>query len=561
MATRIIFPSRDEFLPFHSDEASVGLNGLTIPREGLSMTHFTRSFHQPASNLRSHNTGGILDRIYALIAVTTLVSGTLYPTPANAKDHVLVIGGGPTADHSEISIERNVGFFRETSSHLDFGTDNTTVLFASGSSRLPDVCLKHIVPEANLVMGLLSDKTRGLDLTFRHHALPNVAGASTRSQVLRELSRLGNTLTPNDRCLIYVTAHGGKSKEPAQGVIHLWGSEKITVRDVAVALKRWNAKVPVVFVMVQCYSGSFAHLLFNEGDRNMGLTDRPIATFLATTRDRPAAGCTPDTKQENYHEYSTYFWAALGGMDRLGYRTKRPDINGDGLVDASEAHAYVIVNSDTIDIPQKTSDLFLSEFSPTGNDAVKAEWLSFEELIDMAFPIEKWTLNGLSRELAVSGSTPIRTAKQRADRIKRQRSSNSKAIKKLEKSNRDRAKKMMSRVAKHWPFLKNPWQPDSMDLVNNRSEEFLQAVKTGSDYDALMAGRSELKALKAEDLSLEKKWAKLQRYIHLAEVVARRNNLMLAGSQENVEYFQRLVQLESSFPRSKPTGSIIPVAN
>ena len=100
--------------------------------------------------------------------------------------------------------------------------------------------------------------------------------------------------------------------------------------------------------MVQCYSGGFANIIFNEGDADKGLTDHTRAGFCATLHTRLAAGCTPDINEANYREYSTYFWEALFGETRLGKKVKKPDYDGDGKTSYAEAHAYTILKSSTI---------------------------------------------------------------------------------------------------------------------------------------------------------------------------------------------------------------------
>ena len=52
--------------------------------------------------------------------------------------------------------------------------------------------------------------------------------------------------------------------------------------------------------------------------------DHPRKSWLSlTVHDRPAAGCTPDINEANYAEYSSYFIAALSGIDRLGQTIDR----------------------------------------------------------------------------------------------------------------------------------------------------------------------------------------------------------------------------------------------
>src|SRR5690606_7292345 len=82
--------------------------------------------------------------------------------------------------------------------------------------------------------------------------------------------------------------------------------------------------------------------------------------------DRPAAGCTSEAREASYQEYSTFFWAALGGKTRTGESIERPDYDGDGCTSLAEAHAYTVIESDTLDIPNCTSDQLLRRYSRLG---------------------------------------------------------------------------------------------------------------------------------------------------------------------------------------------------
>ena len=115
--------------------------------------------------------------------------------------------------------------------------------------------------------------------------------------------------------------------------------------------------------MVQCFSGGFADVIYDQADPRRGLSPRNRCGFFATTFDRTAAGCTPDIMLDDYREYSTYFWAALCGHTRTGKPVEQPDFLDDGRIGMSEAHAYTMIHSETVDIPVKTSDTFLRQYS------------------------------------------------------------------------------------------------------------------------------------------------------------------------------------------------------
>ena len=118
--------------------------------------------------------------------------------------------------------------------------------------------------------------------------------------------------------------------------------------------------------MVQCYAGGFAHTIFDKADANAGLSTSDRCGFFAQVHDRGAAGCTPDANDADYEEYSSYFWVALAGKSRVGKAVDTADYDKNGQVSFAEAHAYAMIESDTIDVPVRTSGVLLRQYSELG---------------------------------------------------------------------------------------------------------------------------------------------------------------------------------------------------
>ena len=55
--------------------------------------------------------------------------------------------------------------------------------------------------------------------------------------------------------------------------MYLWQDKNLRVSEFVKELDKLPTEVPVTVVMVQCYSGGFANIIFNEGDANKGLTN------------------------------------------------------------------------------------------------------------------------------------------------------------------------------------------------------------------------------------------------------------------------------------------------
>ncbi|HEX8913167.1 MAG TPA: hypothetical protein VF796_12480, partial [Humisphaera sp.] len=294
---------------------------------------------------------------------------------ALASDHFLTIGGGDAPTHNQVSLEKNVLYLQRVLDDIGAGQSHHDIYFSDGSDPGRDLQCHGAgqVPRANrLLARVLTGNETALAVEYRDQAIAHVAGPSNRKSLGDWFDKTGKNLPDGDRLIIYFTGHGGGGQRnaPRNTNLTMWREQSMPVKEFVGLLDKLPPKVQVVIVMVQCHSGGFADVIFKNGDyaanKPDALAAAPRVGFFATVAERPAAGCTPDINEENYREYSTYFWEAISGKTRLGSSVRKPDYDGDGKVSFAEAHAYVKLTSTTIDIPVCTSDNFLRAFSRTG---------------------------------------------------------------------------------------------------------------------------------------------------------------------------------------------------
>jgi thiol-disulfide isomerase/thioredoxin len=179
----------------------------------------------------------------------------------------------------------------------------------------------------------------GARLTNTHWA--GVTLHPARQAALREwFEAARKRIVPGDQLLIFVTDHGtGDRDDPDSSAISLW-REKLTVREFKALLARLPAGVQVVMVMSQCYSGAFANVVSDGGP-----SDPPgdVCGFFSTTGQQRAYGCYPEGRDRDKIGHAFHF------IEALGRRTT-----------TSEAHADVLADDDTPDVPLRTSDAYLS---------------------------------------------------------------------------------------------------------------------------------------------------------------------------------------------------------
>ena len=308
----------------------------------------------------------------------------------------------------------------------------------------------------------------------------------------------------------------------------MWGKQSITARELTERIATLPEGVTVVVVMVQCYCGGFASMIFDNADQAGDLTDRDLCGFFATTHNRPAAGCSPDIDEQNYQEYSSFFWEGLSAISRLGQSVTLPDYDQDGQVSFAEAHAYVVLTSDTIDIPTKTSDLFLRKYSEFGDEDHQHRMplmADRETVLAAADPSEQAVIRGLTAALSLDDQSPVQAARQLARRLHRERARKQRDLARLTKRRQQLRKVIAASLESMWPELANPFHPASVDLFTIHGTEFVQAVESHPDFSEIRELSENIAALQQEQHTLQKKWVKCQRLIRTVENVVLASNL------------------------------------
>lgn len=495
-----------------------------------------------------------------------LVFATLLalPYPAVGKDYFLTIGGGYAPDGNQASLEKNVLFFERVLQEQKVPPGQQSVYFADGLEADADLQVldAQSVPKANRLMAEFFGDEEDLGLFYRNHAVPGVRASTNKENIVRWFSEVGPTLQAGDRLILYVTSHGEPSRDrgnPYETAISLWDNQRIRVSELAAQLDTLPAGVSVTAIMVQCYTGGFARLIYKDADPEQGLSPQRRCGFFATVHDRVAAGCTPDVDKASYVEYSSYFWEALGGRKQTGEAIVRPDYDGDGRVSFAEAHAYTVLHADTIDLPLTTSTEFLnveSQFADDEHPDLLAEDAPYETVRDLATPAERAILEGLSVELELEGSNRIEAA-ERGGRERRRFFGRGGG---RGRSPGGRARRLRQVIAddlkERWPELSNVLNPGAIELLTTRSAEFVAAIEQHPSY------REYREQADAADVAADpqKRRVKFERFVATAEGVILRENLRRLGDAKRLAEYQAIVAAENAGLET-PTGAAGPAAS
>jgi hypothetical protein len=474
-----------------------------------------------------------------------------------AGDHFLTIGGGGSPKNNQLSLERNVVFFRRVLADCGLGKSPHSVYFANGAERIRDLQVADPnvkPPRANQLLARLWDREDDLYYAYRPHEVGDLKGPANRAAVGEWFKTSGARLADGDRLFVYFTGHGGGGPRnaPRNTTMDLWFDGGMTVKEFVALLDKLNPKVQVVLIMVQCHSGGFGDVIFPNADAGPTLSEPSRCGFFATWHDRLAAGCTPDTEEENYKDYTTYFFAALSGKTRVGQAVERPDYDKDGKTSLAEAHAYVLLTSDTIDIPVCTSDVLLRQFSKTKDAKVKdlvTSGTKFEELVKLASAERRAVLEGLSKQLDLKGDDRAAAAKTLAATLDKERRTPDARPAPGQRSTRAEREQLRnqirSKVLARWPEISNAYHPAAVEAISKESAEIVKVIENHpafARWDKLVARDSDQSERSFE---LERRWVKCQRFNYVAESVALEANLEKFASKAVLAKFKALRAAEN----------------
>ncbi len=468
-----------------------------------------------------------------------------------AAQRVLIVGGGPNLNNNQVAIESNVRYLNR----ILPPTTSRTVLFADGKTQSENVFFDQPqnLSRGEYLYDLIweDDGPQSIVSTWRRPNLGwRLEGASRRADIDRAFGNLARDSRKNPRpVLLYFTGHGSQNQANSNDNFYdLWNGEQLSVRDLAAQIARLPRKIPVTIVMVQCFSGAFANLLFAEGKPQNRVLERDIAGFFAATRTRVAAGCTSEVDEAEYHDFTSYFFAALSGRDRVGRKISGVDFNRDGRVGGDEAFCYTLAEDKSIDVPVATSDIFLRRFVSRNNSSTR-----YSHVLNRASSGQKYALEKLSKELGLSGENRLAQARQKLedDSSLPQIAANlvSESAIARDKSRFESLRhNERARLLKIWPNLKSA-NKSLREAAQTALTAQLEREANDANWKNLRQAANEWQKLELEKARVEEaaevRRAHLLRFVSLHESVALGTKLMNSNNNALKNRFARLLRHEA----------------
>lgn len=426
----------------------------------------------------------------------------------------LLVSGGGSPTSNAIAHEKNILFVQRTLAGLGMRKNDMPAYVSVGAEPFPDTSYVSSLPQERWELAVLDRLfgRGGIDLAYRHHAVTDVAGPARRGDILQAIRTGQSKLDAGETLLLYGTDHGQRGENGlSENALVLWGSDRLTVADMQRALDEGKGAGRVVLVMAQCYSGAFGGVMYKAGTKVMSQQDR--CGFFATTGDREAAGCTPEIDETEYDDYSTRLFSALGGNDRVGRPVPGADYNGNGRVSFAEAHAHAVSSEETIDVPVKTSELYLEEIGLPAT----AAWLPSLA----AAPIEdRAAWENLAKRLGLSPGDPrspvdagLRSAAKRLASLQRERD-------RLDVELQSYEEELRESLLQRWPLLDTPYHPQFAATLKNGPaiQSFLMKNRA---YDRWQSAMTRFGALDADLLAAQVQQAWWMRAERLAKYIRR----------------------------------------
>lgn len=295
------------------------------------------------------------------------------------QDFVVFSGGGAPS-YNEIALEKNVLYFQRSLQKMGFNPAIAPIYFANGTT-------------GEKTVRYLDEKGRE---QFKAPQIPNLKGASNVENLQRWMQQAKKQSSP---MFFYFTGHGEINRNNHDnGYMLLWKDWALPVQDFTQMLDQLPAHVPFVTMMSQCYSGSFANMIYKSGDPKRGVALQTRCGFFATIKTQPSVGCTPEVNEADYRDYSSSFFAGLTGRDRVGKPVASADYNRDGRVSYAEAHAFAKVDEYTMDLPISTSEAWLQRQvnNRTARDKILGQPIA--PLAKIARPEQRYVINTLSQK-------------------------------------------------------------------------------------------------------------------------------------------------------------------
>jgi hypothetical protein len=420
----------------------------------------------------------------------------------------LAIGGGPTPESNEVSLEQDIELVQRTLAAPGH------VLFSGGSGS---VSVRELDPRPKgdpllLALGDLFAPRSGRQSRYR--APRFAAEAATLGNVeLRLTEALAQAAPP---LVVYFAGHGDQGAEAKANSMALWANGALSVARLAELHEQQRRSLRLV--ATSCFSGGFADLAFERADAAAGRPSRvPRCGVFAGTWDRETSGCDPNPDRRQQESYALHFLHALAATRRDGAPLPLGalDLDRDGKLGLLDAHTHARIESLSLDVPTTTSERWLRRVE--ANSAPIDEKTSPEDAAVVA------------RLGAALGLPNERAALKRWSELDRQLSELEAALDSAEEDLGAREAELGGLLLARWPVLDDPFHPDFAATLARDRDAIERALGDAPETRARAVAKDRVSSLYDRLGSLAVEEARVFRLCQAYETLHKASALLARG--------------------------------
>ncbi|MEY4546682.1 MAG: hypothetical protein RL685_2877 [Pseudomonadota bacterium] len=438
----------------------------------------------------------------------------------------LAIGGGPTPESNEVSLEQDIDLVRRSL------PEPGVVLFAGGSNA-ESVRELDPTPKGDPVrtaLGELFAPRSGRQSRYRtpRFAAERATLENVEAALVHALSQDGPPL------LIHVAAHGDQGPDARNNMVALWGGRALSVAHLAELHERYTRGLRIV--ATSCFSGGFAELAFAHADAKTGQPSAvPRCGLFAGTWDRETSGCDPNPDRRAQESYGLHFVHALSGKrkDGAALELAAADFDGDGKIGLLDAHTWASIEAVSFDVPTTTSERWLRQ-QHTGSAPIDAR------LLPEAAALTRQLGNAL-------GLKDERAVARRWDELTAQINELGLAIDRADEELATRDADHATLLLEQWPVIDDPYHPDFEPTFETHRRAIESTLTSSPEAHARAQTNARATGLYNQLHVLQLEEARVLR-VHLAYETLHRAAALLKRGGPAAKYYASLLACERAAP-------------
>lgn len=437
----------------------------------------------------------------------------------------IAIGGGPTPESTEVSLEQDIELVAKTLPQPG------AVLFAGGKGSLTvrEIDAEQRGDAVLVALGELWSSRPGRRSHYRavhleaDHATPEAIDTRLKSE-------LGAGSSP---LLVYIAAHGDQGISPGGNAVALWGGQTLTVSRFA-ALTEETSR-PLRLVATSCFSGGFAEIVFARAEERNGPSKTVRCGLFAGTWDRETSGCDANPDRRAQESYGVHFTQALGGRDRSGHPLPLEDVDydHDGRVSLLDAHTRATIAAASLDVPTRTSERWVRAME-SGSAAIDRKVL----------PEDAAVVTALSVALHLPDE---QAAERRWKEIDERLESLTHELDDADSELTKRESALTSRLLERWPALNDAFHPDFAETLRKDRTAIQNVLEHSDESRTLEQAKEKANGIDAQIADLEVDEARVLRLRRAYETMHKAAALLRRGGPA-AERFRALLACERSAP-------------